>query len=192
MEHLALSSNNLRMMKDWIQDCRYNHFACCPLANTTIPARPTRLVYVGDRRSDNTPRLVINRDLPEEVRYAALSYCWGRESCMRLTTTKETFSSRRKAIPWDESPRTLCDKQQECSALIIFGSMHCVLSKTIFKIGRLRLSKWGMFIVELRSRLWQLPRGQQMKGFSDVFHGVTASEFRTSLHFTQLSMANTT
>lgn len=96
-------------MKTWIQDCRNNHFACCPLANDAVPARPTRLVYVGNRRLGELPRLVFTHDLPEDVRYAALSYCWGPPSSMRLITTADTLKSRVRGIPWDEVPQTFCD-----------------------------------------------------------------------------------
>lgn len=108
-EHLVLSQNNLRTMKDWIQDCRNNHYACCPLANSAVPARPTRLVYVGDRRLGYLPRLVWSQYLPEDVRYAALSYCWGPPSNMHLITTTDTLNDRLRGISWDEIPRTFCD-----------------------------------------------------------------------------------
>lgn len=105
----VLSPRNVRLIKDWIQDCRYNHYACSPLASASEPARPTRLVYVGNRSSGTLPRLVLSQHLPKDVRFAALSYCWGAPGSMRLTTTMETLHERLYGIPWNYIPRAFLD-----------------------------------------------------------------------------------
>ena len=104
-----LSQKNLRMMATWIQDCRDNHFTCSPLGNSSIPSRPTRLVYVGDRRNGVVPRLVLSALLPKDGKYAALSYCWGPTLSMRLITTLATLTARLEGIPWKEIPYAFVD-----------------------------------------------------------------------------------
>ena len=101
--------SNIRMIKSWIHDCRDNHFACSPLASISVPARPTRLVYVGGRDADDHPRLVLSRDLPEDTRYAALSYPWGPPSSMRMTTTLQNMNAHFRGLAQDKIPLTFRD-----------------------------------------------------------------------------------
>lgn len=97
------------MIKSWIHECRDNHYACSPIASTSTPDRPTRLVYVGGRSPDDVPRLVLSRELTGDTRYAALSYPWGPPSSMRLTTTLQNMNAHVRGIAWEKLPLTFRD-----------------------------------------------------------------------------------
>jgi Heterokaryon incompatibility protein (HET) len=65
---------------------------------------PTRLIYVGNNLLGSLPRLTIASKLGKSIKYAALSYCWGPSSSMRLITTSKTLSARLASLPWKELP----------------------------------------------------------------------------------------
>lgn len=70
---------------------------------------PTRLVYIGNNRVGLPPRLVQVHELKTPFKYAALSYCWGDPSSMRLITTTETLPTKLSGISWEELPHAFKD-----------------------------------------------------------------------------------
>jgi hypothetical protein len=90
-------------MQRWLQECELNHPHCKP----NMDGLPKRLINVGSP-TQSFPNLVYTEDLdPQSVRYATLSYCWGKSKT--FTTTKATESSYLKKIPLESLPQTIRD-----------------------------------------------------------------------------------
>jgi hypothetical protein len=96
------------LAKSWLDDCLHNHGNSCQGA---VKPLPTRLVDVGTMDGSTPPKLIHtnsqNLPKPEDVKYAALSYCWGKETFP--TTTMSTLSTFNLSIPWKDIPKTIQD-----------------------------------------------------------------------------------
>ncbi|MCJ1357631.1 MAG: hypothetical protein MMC33_007627 [Icmadophila ericetorum] len=77
--------------------------------------KPRRLVDVG---LDRTREPVLLEPI-EHCRYAALSYCWGKDLVDVLTTRKQNLDSNLKAIPLSSMPRTIQDAVVFCRGVKI-------------------------------------------------------------------------
>lgn len=98
------------MIFDWIHDCSCNHQTCIKSESTNPQIRPKRLVKVGDASVGEAPHLVITSQIKDtELKYAALSYCWGPTSSLRLTTTSTTLADRLSSLLWETLPPTYRD-----------------------------------------------------------------------------------
>ncbi len=90
-------------MKSWLKECELNHPYCKP----NIDGLPKRLIRVGSP-TEPYPRLVYTQDLdPRNIRYASLSYCWGKSKT--ATTTKTTEVSYLDKISLESLPQTIRD-----------------------------------------------------------------------------------
>ena len=115
-------------MRSWIEECRNGHenetgsrSEICWRNGTSVstgPALPCprRLVYVGRSQGDDSdiPRLIETNG--QKIRYAALSYCWGKGEW--LQTRKNTLWERKSGILWDVLPRCHFDA---CVATRLLG-----------------------------------------------------------------------
>ena len=86
---------------------------------------PTRLIDLG-HKEDPSPRLVLSRDIAgtissREVRYAALSYCWGSpvEAAAQFKTTHGVLAKRLTSIDINTTTAVIRDAAQVCKALDI-------------------------------------------------------------------------
>ena len=93
-------------IRGWLSECLTSHPAC---SDTSIKGNPKRLIDTGPLDCDPSPRLI---DYPAsettQVRYCALSYCWGRGS-ENFLTTKKSYDARRQGFRIEELPRLFQD-----------------------------------------------------------------------------------
>ena len=81
-----LSNENIEKMRLWLRTCDANHMDCALSSDASSP--PGRLIHIG--HSDETIRLVAGTT---KAKYAALSYCWGKEKTS-APTTKANVANR--------------------------------------------------------------------------------------------------
>ncbi|KAF2475926.1 HET-domain-containing protein [Lindgomyces ingoldianus] len=100
------SSECLTMCRKWLRGCCDNHKACKKSSPGSIQL-PTRIIDVESSDINGTPqpRLVDGEQRHEA--FAALSYCWGGERILTLTT--ETEEILRAGLPLERFPATLRD-----------------------------------------------------------------------------------
>jgi hypothetical protein len=110
----ALSSSNLSfsIIRDWIEDCNASHDKCKMITEgISAGFLPPRLIDVGPNDGSRQPFLcVVNEDLEGEqydLRYTALSYCWGKRGT--FWTTGSNISERREEIALKDFPGTIQD-----------------------------------------------------------------------------------
>lgn len=99
-------SNDARILKTqvWLEKCKSEHPNCTPRAYSL----PKRLLSIGSSMGSRL-HLVRTQDLdPENVQYAALSYCWGSAG-VPGKTTKNNQTSYLKEIPTESLPATIHD-----------------------------------------------------------------------------------
>jgi len=93
----------LHLAADYLSTCRLNHGDLCrQLANVMLPAR---LVDVGPQDGSRPPILVETRG--KQGVFAALSYCWGKESFMALELSN--IRNFKRQIPMGQLPATVRD-----------------------------------------------------------------------------------
>ena len=100
--------------RTWLNGCESTHPYCKP----TIGLLPKRLIEIG---TSNGPghRLVCCQDIePANIRYATLSYSWGKSLPIRTTKTNVDLYSEQ--IPNEILPRTFQDAFTIARALDIF------------------------------------------------------------------------
>lgn len=106
------------MIKAWLESCRSEHERCFDWAqygrqSSTGLQRPTRLLYAGGE--NGLVRIVCTADLPLGVPYATLSYCWGGNVPVQLTS--QTMSRLGSGFPCHDLPPTFRDAVQIILAL---------------------------------------------------------------------------
>ncbi|KAI1349858.1 heterokaryon incompatibility protein-domain-containing protein [Xylaria sp. FL0043] len=87
-----------------------------PLCRSTELSMPKRVLRIGSDVKD------IRLFEPEEegchdIKYAALSHCWGKS--LPICTTRSTLDERKRRIEWSALPATFCDAVIVCSCLHI-------------------------------------------------------------------------
>ncbi|KAM0809248.1 putative Heterokaryon incompatibility protein-domain-containing protein [Seiridium cardinale] len=86
------------LIKTWIRECSSSHKNCRSIKKHEPP---TRLVSVDN----DTVKLVLTADMEKLPRYATLSYSWGQQEFLMLTS--ENLGSFLNEIPLEDLPRTL-------------------------------------------------------------------------------------
>ncbi|KAH8586365.1 heterokaryon incompatibility protein-domain-containing protein [Bisporella sp. PMI_857] len=97
----------------YIALCNRYHSSC---SLTTSRLLPTRVLDVGVEGGSHDLKLI--RLSTNEVKYIALSHCWG-DSRSIITTTKNTLKWRQQNIEFNDLPRTFQDAVQITRALDI-------------------------------------------------------------------------
>jgi Heterokaryon incompatibility protein (HET) len=92
------------LLREWLRDCNENH-SDHGSSSAIDNELPTRVLDVGDAQNPN--RLLLYQTKGRRGKYIALSYCWGDGK--PISTTKETIEAHRKAIKFDDLPKTLQD-----------------------------------------------------------------------------------
>jgi pterin-4a-carbinolamine dehydratase len=94
----------IKLAKYWIENCHTHHDSCSG-EELSQPFLPTRLIYVGD---SNSLELHLHERPPNdtEIRYLALSHCWGEEEIAEKITklTRKNHDEWRKKIDYDALP----------------------------------------------------------------------------------------
>jgi hypothetical protein len=117
----ALCPENVSMIREEIENCTEN----CSHTQDEVASVPTRLI---DLIEPQTPRLVVPADQSlrndldgRDIKYAALSYCWGSPSDARsmLKTETSSLKSRLAGIAIGEMPRVFQDAISVCEKLSI-------------------------------------------------------------------------
>jgi hypothetical protein len=110
-----LEEKAVRMIEDWLQECRQNHEGCrlfhsqsiCIEAKTAV--FPTRTIQIGQ---DGALCLKESRRHGE---YVALSYCWGTSKHLR--TTRTNIAALKEGFHESDLPQTFRDAIQVCRCL---------------------------------------------------------------------------
>ncbi|OJJ78195.1 hypothetical protein ASPBRDRAFT_257975 [Aspergillus brasiliensis CBS 101740] len=97
----------------WLSYCDKHDGACKP---PNPEYKPRRLINVGSVDGVREPFLF---EPVEPVRYACLSYCWGKDLDQLLTTTSENIQAHFQAIAFSALPRTIQDAITVCRNLNI-------------------------------------------------------------------------
>ncbi|KAL8695077.1 MAG: hypothetical protein Q9218_000355 [Villophora microphyllina] len=71
----VLSSENLSLVLEWLDDCEANHIKC---NHERLPRLPTRVIDVQPTQGSDGARLVVSRRVPGN--YIVLSHCWGERA----------------------------------------------------------------------------------------------------------------
>jgi hypothetical protein len=94
----------LDVAKHWMDTCSATHPKCAVQLNTEFRA-PTRLLDVAKFEHNRTARLVLSKDLEEDLRYLTLSYCWGGKSALMLKNSN--IEELREGISLSMVPLTI-------------------------------------------------------------------------------------
>lgn len=110
----ALSSSDLSfsIIRDWVEECNTSHDKCKVVTEgITTGFLPPRLIDVGTYDGSRQPFLcIVSEDLnglQHDLRYTALSYCWGKRGT--FWTTDSNISERREGIALKDFPGTIGD-----------------------------------------------------------------------------------
>jgi hypothetical protein len=98
----ALCTENVSLMKDWINLCDTSHSVC---RNDTIPPLPSRIIDV----ESEPPKLLHSASLDTRATYAALSYTWGVPRAQQYLTTIANKTSHMSGMPLSELPQIFRD-----------------------------------------------------------------------------------
>lgn len=112
-------SNSLRRIRDWLRSCNSNHDNC---RSRTVGADqlwprelPTRLLQIHQGSGQLGIKLVEHGAYEDEVRYAALSHCWGESQPVQLLHRNVNEFTR--GIPIESLPLTFREAVELCSSL---------------------------------------------------------------------------
>ncbi|KAI1170585.1 heterokaryon incompatibility protein-domain-containing protein [Nemania sp. FL0916] len=112
-----LSGHSILFTKECLQRCTSQHSDCMQEPQAALPSR---LLEVGSE-NQNTIRLIKVQDLvsedPVQIRYAALSYCWGGDHHVKLT--KNSILPMQSEIEVTGLPETIYNAVQVTRSLDI-------------------------------------------------------------------------
>ena len=96
----------LEVIKTWIQNCDAKHYA----RRTRSATLPTRVIDVDLSAEAHRPHLVLASSISREinVRYTALSHCWG-SSGKNFRATKKNLYAHTAALLEPEPPKIFVD-----------------------------------------------------------------------------------
>ena len=95
----------LSKIRSWVETCDDNHPTCFDFSSGGHPNLPTRVLDVRPVSNGMDPCLHVSNG--EQAPFMCLSYCWG--GSLPIRTTRETITSFRKGISWNELPQTFQD-----------------------------------------------------------------------------------
>ncbi|KAH7350979.1 heterokaryon incompatibility protein-domain-containing protein [Rhexocercosporidium sp. MPI-PUGE-AT-0058] len=106
----VVSDFTFEIIRAWLERCE-DHVECMAAIQTVhagnegqLPG-PSRLLHINPDVSV-VPKVKII-DTHDTEKYTALSYCWGKDSSMRLL--RSTIEAWKEELPYDELPRTIQD-----------------------------------------------------------------------------------
>lgn len=92
-------------IRSWIDGCQNDHESCPPVQDAQLPSL---VVYVGSGAGRDVPRLYASYH-GERARYAALSYCWGKDRQPYMTRKGAVLEAYQKELPYGELGQTIRD-----------------------------------------------------------------------------------
>ena len=99
------SKDAFKIANTWLRNCVENHAACRIEKGQALP---TRLLDL--RSPDNEEIIKLVENIDGDVRYAALSHCWG--VIKQFTTTKATLPERHEHIRLKDMTKTFSEAVQ--------------------------------------------------------------------------------
>ena len=100
------SDTSFSLASDWLRKCLASHRLCNQKADANFPP-PTRLIDIGLQDENLFPCLYLTSDQDVNIKYVALSHCWGQIKILILEEHMlETMTHR---IDWSRLPRTFQD-----------------------------------------------------------------------------------
>jgi hypothetical protein len=107
ISHSTDSEQTTAQVSTWLKECSDHHQACRK-AHPTSHFLPSRLVQIsGTDEVHLSMRLCEKMNLPQDVRYASLSHCWG--SKMPFVLNGENFGKCLTSFPMNEVSRVFRD-----------------------------------------------------------------------------------
>jgi hypothetical protein len=98
------------LLREWLNLCDSNH-ECNEHVASIQAASPTRLIYIG--HSDPEVLRLYSPGENENVKYTALSHCWGKypptEQDPQFCTTRGNVDARREGFNFSDLPKTFQD-----------------------------------------------------------------------------------
>ncbi|KAG4437371.1 hypothetical protein IFR05_007135 [Cadophora sp. M221] len=112
--HDAADSDGVfQLIDSWLEKCKVSG---CGWGDTDIGKLPTRIIDVGPPDGSKDPLLIVTNSSHQilsdirDMRYIALSYCWGSETDTPFTTmTSSNLEDRKRGIPMSGLPRAFQD-----------------------------------------------------------------------------------
>jgi hypothetical protein len=98
----AGSNECIAFGRSCLERCLQDHELCREFALSS--PLPTRVVYLG---SNNSEIRLFEPPSRTIARFAALSYCWGKQ--LPITTTHDTLAERKLGLAWDNLPPVFQD-----------------------------------------------------------------------------------
>lgn len=105
------SETCLQLAKPWLDKCRTSHMECGH--SSKDPLLPTCVINVGSSSTD----ICLYLTKGETGKYVALSHCWGSQSTLALTTTKDTIEDLTSSIKFDEWSKTFAQVTEVARSL---------------------------------------------------------------------------
>lgn len=112
-----LSDAHVGLVRRWMSTCEAEHKKCLQHSYSESAKRfPTRVLKIeGQNNEVISVKLVETGDQQTGI-YACLSYCWGLNLQLSMTTTTN-LNEYRHTIPWQELPSTISDAIKLCYRL---------------------------------------------------------------------------
>lgn len=106
------SERSFSWARNQIEHCSKHHLECRIPKEGPSSFIPSRLVQIpSDPEAGVTLRQ--HSDIPEDTKYAALSYCWGkRQAWPACRTTRDNLATQMVKVHWTALPATLQDAVQ--------------------------------------------------------------------------------
>ena len=99
--------SELETIQRWLHVCQTEHESCRTMSKE--PYVPTRLVKVDLPSRDQVQLVQIKKQNVANIRYLALSHCWGLNMPQSALTTMETLRERLRGINLSDLPLTFRD-----------------------------------------------------------------------------------
>lgn len=111
---MGLSKESIATARSWIQECAGSSLKHEDCRDYVASCRPTRLLQIAGVEPHLRVRLLHEKEYrslqsENELRYVALSHCWGSVESTRLKTTQETLKAHEAGIAWADIPLTFQD-----------------------------------------------------------------------------------
>lgn len=109
-------------------DAREAEHETCLKHYGSVQDLPTRLLKIEKRDDEDIRMRLVDKSDVEGI-YACLSYCWGSNSQLSMTTTANR-NEYRHSVPWQELPPSIRDAIKLCHKLefeFVWVDSLCIL-----------------------------------------------------------------
>ena len=102
----SASESSFSLAWGWLRDCLASHRLCSQIPDVDF-APPTRVIDIGLRDGKPFPRLYLSSSGDLNMKYVALSHCWGKTKTAILK--KHMLRTMTRGIDWSWLPKTFQD-----------------------------------------------------------------------------------